>query len=65
LFFNNKVGQDSKGPGILAGNEKQHVLNVNLQLFASNVKGYGALQTGVEGTTTNNCYIYKVYLCCY
>jgi hypothetical protein len=36
----------------MVGSERQHVLNVNLQLFVSIVKGCGALQTSVEGTTT-------------
>jgi hypothetical protein len=53
----------------MVGSERQHVLNVNLQLFASIVRGCGALQIGVEGTTTtttaNNYYNYKAYLCCY
>jgi hypothetical protein len=36
----------------MVGSERQCVLNLNLQLFASIVKGCGALQTSVEGTTT-------------
>jgi hypothetical protein len=52
LFFNNKARQDSRGPRILVGSEKQRVFNVNLQLFANTVRGCGALQVGVEGATT-------------
>jgi hypothetical protein len=36
----------------MAGSERQHVLNVNLQLFVSTVRGCGALQIGAEGITT-------------
>jgi hypothetical protein len=36
----------------MVGSERQCVLNLNLQLFASIVRGCGALQTSVEGTTT-------------
>jgi hypothetical protein len=52
LFFNNREGQVSREPWILTGSERQHVLNVNLQLFASIVRGYGAFKR-VEGTTTS------------
>jgi hypothetical protein len=52
LFFNSKAGQDSRGPRILIGSERQHVFNVNLQLFANIMTCCGALQTCVEGTTT-------------
>ncbi len=52
LFFNIKAGQDSRGPRILVGSERQRVFNVNLQPFANTVKGCGALQASVEGTTT-------------
>lgn len=57
MFFNNRVGQDNRGLGILVGSETQHVFNVNLQLFATIVRGCGALQIGVEGKTTTKATI--------
>ncbi len=63
LFFNNKVRQDNKGPRILIGSERQHVFNVNFQLFAITLRACEALQIGVErrrtivATTTRCIYV--------